>query len=246
MNEINFKDNLGLIHFQAKRGFKWASGAGLTLDYEDLFQEASLAFVVASRGFDPEHGGKFSTYYTMVAFSHFRNITGLMSGVKNLNETQRQEIADRHAENQRRAQAALAPLDNCNYGLRPINFSALKTDEETDFESSLAGDGRTPEEILEAKQIFENAFQKLSPLAQLVVEWLENPPPELVRELNAQRAYASKCVGDGHRSDTRCGTTFANVTDFLQMAANVSDGEVIAVKAELGRMVKRMEKEEAA
>ena len=241
---IRFQDNVGLVHLQAKRGFKWAQGAGLSLDYDDMFQEASLAFVVAAEGFDPEAGLKFSTYFTKVAFSEFRKSIGLMSGVKNLNPTQRAEIADRNEENARRAAAAQEPLPNMNYGLNPIPFSALDAsgdDEGGIFESSLEGDAMTPEQILEFKQTFAQATGKLSPLARLVMDWLVDPPEEMVRELACQEAHADECVAQGKRSGIRRdGVTIASIGKFLCLTGEVTKGQVILAEAELRRVAKQI------
>lgn len=241
---ISFKDNVGLVHMQAKRGFKWAQGAGLSLDYDDMFQEASLAFVVAANGFDPDTGLKFSTYFTKVAFSEFRKSIGLMSGVKNLNPGQRTEIAARNEENARRAAAAQEPLPNMNYGLNAIPFSALdgSGDEEGSiFESGIEGSAMTPEEILDFKQTFEQAKGKLSPLARLVMDWLIDPPAEMVRELACQDAYAEECVAQGVRSGTRRdGVTIASIGKFLCLTGEVTKGQVMLAEAELRQVAKQI------
>ncbi|MEJ7805262.1 MAG: hypothetical protein WKG03_05000, partial [Telluria sp.] len=89
---LRFQDNVGLIHLQAKKGFKWADGAHSNLTYEDMYQVASIAFCIAAEGFNPDLGHKFSTYYSMVAFSEFRKEIGIMTGVKKLDQAQRDEI----------------------------------------------------------------------------------------------------------------------------------------------------------
>lgn len=242
---INYEENIGLVHTQAKFGFKWAQGAGLSMDYEDMFQEASEAFLLAANGYKPETGLKFSTYYTKAAFSQFRKTIGVMTGVKNLNDDQRAEIAARKEENKKRAAAAMAPLLDCNYGLNPMAFSHMGVEGEEDghpFEESLESEVASPEEILEFKQTWERATANLSPLAQLIVEWLRNPPPELLKELNCQMVHADRRNLHGLRAyGLRDGLTIANIGKFLKLVSNVSDGELTLAKAELEELTKRIE-----
>ena len=248
MEKISFKDNVGLVHNQAKQGFKWAQGAGLALDYDDMFQEASLAFVLAAETYDPESGFKFSAYYTKAAFSQFRKTIGVMSGVKNLNTLQRNEIAARKALNKERLAQALPELPNCNYGLRPLYFSHMTDtdggEHRDSFESGLMSECQSPEEILEHKQEWEKATDKLSPLAQLVVGWLRNPPPALLKELAGQMAHADELNEHGIRVyGLRDGLSIQNIGKFLQMISNVPEGELMLVKAELLQLQKNAEKE---
>jgi len=241
--QIDFKDNIGLVHTQAKFGYKWAQGAGLSLDYEDMFQEASLAFVLAVEGYDPDSGLKFSTYYTKAAFSQFRKAIGVMSGVKNLNDTQRAEIERRKSENKRRAAAAEPPLDDCNYGLRPVMFSHIgSSDEEgSAFEESIDSEVMSPEQILEFKQLWQQATADLSPLAALIVEWLRDPPPELMRELHCQMLHADHLNEIGGRAyGLRNGLTVNNVGKFLQLVSDVKEEELLTVKAELDKLTRRI------
>lgn len=243
---ISFEENVGLVHLQAKNGFKWAAGAGTGLSYEDMFQEASEAFLIAAAGFNPDAGVKFSAYYTQVAFSQFRKAIGIETGVKNLNPTQREEIAARKAENKRRASAALPQLPDMHYGISPVSFTDLGSHDEegaAPFEQSLASDAMTPEEAFEIKQAWAHVSASLSPLAQLVVEWLKNPPPALMEELRKQEAHADHRVELGMRSKAalRDGVSIASVSRFLQLVSGVSKTDLILVEDELMRAVKRIE-----
>lgn len=83
MNEtLGFKKNLGLVHGQARRGFAWAQLAQAPFSYEDMFQEASLAFVLAWRGFDPDAGVGFPAYYARVAHGQLRQAIGRMTDIE--------------------------------------------------------------------------------------------------------------------------------------------------------------------
>lgn len=238
-----FEDHIGLVHMQAKFGFKWAAGAGLSsMSYDDMYQEAALACLLAIEGYDPDTGLKFSAYYTKVAFSQFRKTIGQMTGVKNLNATQKAEICERKEENKRRGAAALPPLKDCSYGLRPMAFSDVLTDDEDSdgFDQSLASDARTPEELLEFKQNWNAAMAKLSPLAQLVVSWLKDPPPELLRELQGQDAHAARCIEQGvrRRQKSNEGISIHSIGKFLDMVTDLPKNELLLVEAELMELAK--------
>jgi hypothetical protein len=243
-----FEDHVGLVHLQAKQGFKWAHGAGSGLDYEDMFQVASAAFCIAAEGFNPDAGHKFSTYYSQVAFTEFRKEIGVMTGVKNLNEGQRAEILARKEENKTLRSQGKAEKPEMNYGLAPMHFSAMTVpgDDEsgTPFEATLASDSMTPEEQVEARQMWEQATANLSPLASLMVEWLRDPPDELLVELDAQRAHADQCNAIGKRTyGLRDGITIAAIGRFLQMIGDVTKRELMLAEAELMKVVELIEKE---
>lgn len=233
---IKFEDHIGLVHMQAMFGYKWATGAGANMDYDDMYQEASLAFMAAANGYDPDTGLKFSAYYTKVAFSHFRQSIGVMTGVKNLNLTQRGEILDRKNENKRRAAAGERQLNERKYGLRPTSFSDMTSpdEENRNFEDTLASDAMTPEQALEFKQNIHESIKGLSPLAQLVTQWLCEPPEALLKELSCQRAHAEVCKGQGvrHRAP-REGVTLDSIGKFLHKVKNVPEGDLIMVRKEL-------------
>lgn len=249
MAALRFEDNIGLVHLQAKSGFRWAQGAGSGLDYEDMFQVASAAFCIAAEGFRPEEGMKFSSYYTQVAFSEFRKEIGIMTGVKNLNEKQRAEIAARKEENKQRRAQGLSELPDMNYGLAPVHFGDMRVEGDdgesaTPFESTLAADGMTPEEQVEFRQVWEQATMRLSPLARLMVDWLRDPPDELLRELASQEAYADQCKTVGKRAyGLRDGVTIAAVSKFLQMIGDVTKRELMLAEAELMKVMQVIEKE---
>ena len=242
---LRFEDNIGLVHMQAKFGYRWAQAAGgQTLDYEDLFQEASIAFLLAAQGYDPDTGLKFSAYYTKVAFSQFRRAISVATGVKNLREEQRAEIAERRQENGRRGAAGLAPLPDCKFGLRPLCFSELDfPDDSGPFIDSVPSEYHSPEEILQHKQELQQVHSQLSPLAALVLEWLRDPPPELMRELNCQMAHVEQCRAHGERTHgLRDGLSISAIAKFLKvLGADISKGELALVKRELLDAAKTLE-----
>ncbi|MDY7537525.1 hypothetical protein QN372_00020 [Undibacterium sp. RTI2.1] len=244
---IEFKDHVGLVHLQAKKGFKWADGAKSGLTYDDMFQEASVAFVMAKEGFNPDLGIKFSAYFSQVAFSHFRRAIGQMTGVKNLNPEQKQEIEALKEENQRRAAAALPPLMGCNYGIKSTNFSEIGAEDESfeGFESTIDSGMDTPEQILEFHQIVEQSIERLSPIAQLIVEWLRDPPAQLIAELDCQIAHADQMEETGSSQAAwrfREGLSISKVGNFLQMLGDIPRGKLVLAENELLNVVTDIEK----
>lgn len=240
-----FAENQGLVHLQAKIGLKMAAAAGLAcLDYEDMFQEASISFVIAAKGFDESAGIKFSAYYTKVCFSQFRRTIGVMTGVKNLNPDQRTEIAERKETNKKRAATGKSLLPDIDYKVTTVSFTPSNDEDADTLQDRLVSECPTPEQILEHKQELAAARAKLSPLAQLVVDWLQDPPPELVAELNKQLAHADICTEQRVRVvGLRHGLTVDNIGKFINMVGqgSVTDDDLVRVKTELRVMAQDLE-----
>lgn len=231
-----------MVHIQAKKGFGWASAVGVPMDYDDAFQEASLAFLTAQEGFDPEAGYKFSAYYTMAAFSQFRKAIGVLSGVKNLNSVQKTAVQAIKDENEQRKAQGLAPLTEQFYGLNAMHFSALDMEDGEAFEQNLQSGFETPEEILMAKQSWQECENRLSPLARLMVEWLCEPPPALLRELEAQGAHSDYRVELGEHSQSRHPeVSLASIGRFLRLSDDVKRGDVMLAEAEIEKVCAELE-----
>ncbi|MDR9847126.1 sigma factor [Herbaspirillum huttiense] len=247
MQSLEFKDNVGLVHFQAKRGFAWAQKAGTGLDYEDMFQEASIAFLAAADGYKEESGVKFSAYYTMVARSYFQKAVGRMTGVKTMNEKEKDMIKARHEENDLRASQGLPRLPEINLNPAAIPFSELGGEpgageaDFTPFESTIMSDCLSPEEQLELREQAALAIKNLSPLAKLIVEWLADPPDFLLQELRAQAAHAEVCRAAGARAKKTDGVTIDAIVKILKSIGDVPEEMLIPATAELAKAAERFE-----
>lgn len=242
---LKYEDNIGLVHLQAKFGYNWAMRMRTPFEYDDMFQEASLAFLTAVEGFDPDAGVKFSAYYTRVAFSFFKRAINGHASLKSLSSQERQKIKDRKAENKVRAASGLPELPGIETGLKMVRFSDLdggEGDDFTPFIDSIASHAPTPEQALQLKQTRLRTLNKLSPLARLVVDWLEKPPHALLEELRSQVAHAqvSKAVGVPQRGVNGTVTVKA-ISNFLQLTGSASAAELVKVGKELNAIVKRME-----
>lgn len=64
-----YEDHVGSIIKIARKAYGRAVSANLPVEFEDIKEEVSLAWVVANNGFDEEKGFKFSTYFYNVAFT---------------------------------------------------------------------------------------------------------------------------------------------------------------------------------
>ena len=85
-----------------------------------------------------------------------------------------------------------------------VSVEALAGDE--DGELSIydisPSESATPDEAYERRQHAIQSLDKLSVRTRFVVACLVDPSPMLVRELNAKRAYAAKCIEQGIRTQT--------------------------------------------
>lgn len=68
---LECEDHFGLIHKFAKGGFARLSGAGVDIDYEDIFQEMCVIAVKAKTTFNPEFGNGFSAYLGRIMINNF-------------------------------------------------------------------------------------------------------------------------------------------------------------------------------
>jgi hypothetical protein len=245
-NPPRFEDHQGLIHLQAQQCLKMANLNHAGFEYDDCFQEASIAFLKAAENYDPESGFKFSAIYSRYARNHFQKVIGVMSGVKNLNTGQREQIQLVRDENKRRAIAGEKLLDPPQWGLRPVPFSRLRSHEEgLPFEELLEADSESPEQKVERLEWVDKQLQRMSPLTQLVVSWLREPPPELVCELGKQSAHYQHAKEQGARAATNMrdpDVSIDSIGRFLQLAgAPVDDTDLALVHAELGELVRQVE-----
>jgi len=69
----SISENIGLVHHTSRRVHNRILQSGVTVDYDDVFQEASIIWLTCESKFDASLGFKFSTYFVQsVNFSVFR------------------------------------------------------------------------------------------------------------------------------------------------------------------------------
>lgn len=66
-----FEDHHGLIHKFARGGYSRLIGAGVSIDYEDVFQEMCISYVKAVEKYDPDTGIGFSAYMGRTVINNF-------------------------------------------------------------------------------------------------------------------------------------------------------------------------------
>lgn len=74
MADIAFRDYERLLHKIANEGHRKLAASGVRMERDDLFQELSLVFVQAQRGFNPNKGFKFSTYLSMACHNRITRL----------------------------------------------------------------------------------------------------------------------------------------------------------------------------
>ena len=238
--DIEFKDNIGLVHLVTRKCYGWAQALGVPMDYEDVFQEASMAFVTAARSYDPTVGTKFSAYFSRAAFNQVRKAIGQMTGVKQLDEAQRENLRALKEENELRAASGEKQLSTYS-GLRMVSISDLETEEGENLYDVIASDAATPEEICSARQDWDEASKDLSPLARLMADWLRDPPEELLREVEGQRAhYELRKSGGQGRGQHIPGISMECVGNFMQLVVGIRREEVMLAESELLKAAKSL------
>lgn len=70
-SEIKFEDYKKLVHSLAWKAQRNMHNHGVRVDYDDLYQEFAVSFVLARNAFDSTKGIKFSTYYVNAAWRNF-------------------------------------------------------------------------------------------------------------------------------------------------------------------------------
>lgn len=221
---ISYSENIGLIHLIAKKLYGWVTALNLPLDYDDVFQEVSLAFVAAAQGYDESLGIKFSAYLNQAARNQVRKTVGALTGLKRLNDREKELIS----QAKDRGESA---------DFMGISF--------TSFEDMPGEDGGTMLDILPSARIetaeaaiferdWEKALSTLSPLAQRIAGMIANPPPELLEELNCQYEHSLIAVSM-NRADrsVKPFVTLRSVSDFLTVVTGYNRETMILAEAEL-------------
>lgn len=90
--ETYYKDNVKLVHKFARKVFARAKTIGAPMEYEDVFQEASLVFLKCFQSFDPNAGFAFSSYFSRAFYFEVNKILAdyeteiIKSGTRSIEE----------------------------------------------------------------------------------------------------------------------------------------------------------------
>ncbi|KVH64477.1 hypothetical protein WS89_04120 [Burkholderia sp. MSMB1072] len=153
-----YTDNIGLLHKFAKKGFGRLAEAGVSVDYEDVYQQMTESLVRCISTFDPTKGWKFSAYFGQSCWNNFN------------------KWAERMIEERTRlglvSTEALAG-DGLDEGGSGDSYEFLSSQDEEE-------DADTPESLLERRQSRLANIAMLTPNAKRVVALLLHQTPEFM------------------------------------------------------------------
>jgi hypothetical protein len=178
---LKFEDYTGLVNWASWRVVARAARSGIKVEQQDIYQELAIVWVNCSKGFDPDHGVKFSTYFVRAAFHEYRRIVNRLAG-PNARETVSMD----------RGPSAHPFRDDGD------NMDFVLADHEADNPETRAIRDSEVEEALDA-----------SPLLRRLSEVCLDPDEEMQRELAALKAQVdwAKRIGAPLNSQAPTGLT---------------------------------------
>lgn len=238
-NSLEYKDNIGLVHVVARRYYGWTMALGVSMDYEDVFQEVSLAYVTAQRSYNPDSGYKFSAYFTRAAQNQIRKSLGILTGAKRLNEDEKAALVELTKENKDRLAQGME--EKSTYiGLSVCSLEALSDESGTNPLDAIASLGKDPEQLASEAQEWEHSLARLSPLANVLAELLKEPPAELLSELESQFEYAKMIALKESGRAIKPYVTLRAVTDFVAIISDCRREDLTVAEAELLQAASRL------
>lgn len=201
-----FEKNKGLVHDVSNRGYRRVVSLNVGLEYEDVFQEMSMAFLKAYEGFDESKGYKFTTYYYMAAFNH-------------LNTWIKKTASDR-----------------IQHGTVSIEELNSRGDEDNNIADLIMVERLTPEHCAQYGQFVEHISESLSPLASWILEWTLSPPPELLDQVSKARAQAEYGRSLGIDTKCVINMSPRYVGSFILMLAQIPKAHIAEAINELSRL----------
>lgn len=205
-----YRENVGLIHVVAKKGWGRLQRVGAQYPYEDIYQELSITFIKAFDGFNDNLGNKFSTYFVTSAQHHVNKIVKAY-------EIERMELKMRSVE----------------------EMASWSEDGEGSECDLVASEDLTPEERCEFMESIEAMEAKLSPLAMQILTLALDPPEFLEREFHAASSHA-KCSRDsGTEKRATRSLNVAFVCDFLDKTRIAKPLDIRMARLEIGRVALR-------
>lgn len=159
MSAPSYADCLPQIKSFASKVFRRVrSAGGSTLQFEDVMQELSIAYVIAARNWKSEHGVPFGAYLTLGMRNHINRWAQ-----KEINEGFHLAIdATTNGENG----------DGDGRALHDV----------------VADDADLPDQIVEDREYRAKLLEKATPLTRAFLQLLDAPPAELIEGHRALRA----------------------------------------------------------
>ena len=173
-----FEANKGLVYKVSMAAMRRISQSGIAVDFNDIYQVASEAFIRCYQGYDPTSGFQFSTYFWKSA----------MNAVN----------------------AAFSPLirERMEYGTVSVEEMTANASRGEDDEVSMADvvlkDTTDPQSLVAIREFLADVDARLSPLAKLILNWLIDPPDDLLEAIESQTAHAiyARSLGFVRRAPT--------------------------------------------
>lgn len=161
--DTSFEAQRGLIYKLACRGWGRLKQANVHIDFEDVMQEMSLAYVKAAAGYDPEYGITFSAYLGRSCWNEFN------------------KFAERLIAEQVELRLVSVDAMDDKFELDGAGGS---------FYDMIDSGDQTPEDIMESIQEARLKTSKLNPTAIFIVQQLVKPSAPLVQHLKALQDHA--------------------------------------------------------
>lgn len=160
-----FEDHKGLLHKFSKGGFARLCEFGISIDYEDVFQENCVSLVRAQKTYSPESGITFSAYMGRSVMNNFNKFAKRLI-------TERTEVGLLSIED-------LGDADSDG------------TQDAMDYLMNRSNEEESPsiEEQIECMETARANIAKLSPKAKLVIRDLLKPSKALTDQHSAEYAH---------------------------------------------------------
>lgn len=163
----NYEEHMGLVHTFARKGWGRMIAAHVNVQYEDVYQEMSIAFLKATKAYDPEKGYSFTAYAGRAIWNEF-------------NRYAKKHIAER-------MELGLTSMGDLNRN--DGEDSSLSIDE------FVASPERGPEDNLMRKQEILENLRALSPTAKFLVAQMISPSKELEEAFAAHQRAVRETEG---------------------------------------------------
>lgn len=202
-------DHEGMITKVAIQAHRRLMAAGVTwFDFEDVKQEMLITFLKVVESWD-ESKGRLSTYYITAAHNNFNRLADKIIGKET--SLQFEATNDEHPQ-------------------------TIVTQELIEAASLIDGVDRSstnPLDEVEAADYAAKVMATLSPLAQMIVEMLQNPPGELLEEFEALQAKKQMSRRLGLRPENvRTAVDLSVISRFL-MKLGFARHDVAAAREEI-------------
>ena len=211
-DQQDYQDNVLLVHSIANKCHRRLKAAGVTMDYEDIFQELSFVYIKAKQYYNVQNGAKFSSYFVTAAYNHFNKI-----GEKLIAE-------------------------KIDFGVTSESDFSNDLKEEFNILEMIASEDQTPEErcmaIERAKKAIDSVGD-LSPLARQMILWLIDTPDSIKEEFSKYRSHSEHAINLGYtkRSHSFIGINFLGL--FVQNLG-VNKIEVQEAKKEIKAFIDKL------